>query len=190
MLSQKYSTPSAVQKYLRATNYNREESGETVRSALSAFHKGEAHCLEAALLAAAILENHGYPPLVMSLESKDNLDHVIFVFKEKSGWGSIARSRENGLHGRAPVFKNLKSLALSYFDPFIDKTGRLTAFGVTHLDESKTRWRDSRRNLWKLENYLIELQHEKLKTSNSRYEKIFREYLKTGLTVQRGQSWW
>ena len=31
--------------------------------------------------AAVILEQHGYPPTVMSLESVDGLDHVIFVYK-------------------------------------------------------------------------------------------------------------
>ena len=40
-----------------------------------------AHCLEAALFAAVVIEQHGYPPLVISFESIDELDHVIFVYQ-------------------------------------------------------------------------------------------------------------
>ena len=63
-----------------------------------------AHCLEAALAAAVILEQHGFPPLVLSFESIDELDHVIFVYQRSGRWGSIGRSRDPGLHGRKPVF--------------------------------------------------------------------------------------
>ena len=73
--------------------------------------------MEAALSAAVILEQHGYPPLVMSLESVDQLDHVIFVYRATRGWGSVARSRDPGLHGRKPVFSRPRELALSYVDP-------------------------------------------------------------------------
>ena len=33
---------------------------------------------------------HGFPPLLMSLESQDHLDHVIFVFRENGRCGSVA----------------------------------------------------------------------------------------------------
>ena len=68
-------------------------------SAASSAH-GCAHCLEAALFAAVVLEQHGYPPLVLSFESIDHLDHVIFVYQQRGRWGSVARSRDPGLHGR------------------------------------------------------------------------------------------
>ena len=59
--------------------------------------RNEAHCLEAAVAAAVILEQHGYPPLLLDLESIDLLDHVIFVFRQRGRWGSIGRSRDIGL---------------------------------------------------------------------------------------------
>src|SRR6266581_2436423 len=67
-----------------------------------------------ALFAAVVLEQHGYPPLVLSFESIDELDHVIFVYRKKGRWGSIARSRDPGLHGRKPLFATPRALALSY----------------------------------------------------------------------------
>ena len=94
---------------------------------------GTAHCLEAALSAAVILEQHGYPPLVLSFESIDRLDHVIFVYRTATGWGSVARSRDPGLHGRRPVFATPRDLALSYVDPYVDYTGRVTGYAVVDL---------------------------------------------------------
>ena len=79
--------------------------GETLRSFRGVIRHGAAHCLEAAALAAAvIMEQHGRPPLVLSFESIDGLDHVIYVYQSRGLWGSVARSRDPGLHGRRAVF--------------------------------------------------------------------------------------
>src|SRR5687768_16665964 len=93
-------TPAAVQAWLNDLPYNTEIGGETLRSFRGVVRHGTAHCLEAALAAAVILEQHHYPPLVLSFESIDLLDHVIFVYRTSTGWGSVARSRDPGLHGR------------------------------------------------------------------------------------------
>src|SRR4051812_35790949 len=85
-------TPLAVQRYLNALPYNQEPHGRaTLRSFRGVVHHECAHCLEAALFAAVVLEQHGYPPLVLSFESIDELDHVIFVYRWHGRWGSIAR---------------------------------------------------------------------------------------------------
>ena len=54
-------TPLAVQRYLNALPYNHEPpaQGETLRSFRGVVRHGAAHCLEAALAAAVILEQHG-----------------------------------------------------------------------------------------------------------------------------------
>ena len=121
-------TPLRVQGFLNRLPYNTERRGETLRSFRQVLRRGTVHCLEAALAAACILEQHGHPPLVMSLASADKLDHVIFVYRRRGRWGSVARSRDPGLHGRKPVFRSLRALAESYFDPYIDSTGRITGF--------------------------------------------------------------
>ena len=72
-------TPAGVQHFLNELPYNDEPNGATLRSFRGVDRHGAAHCLEAALAAAVILEQHGYPPLVLSFESIDELDHVIFV---------------------------------------------------------------------------------------------------------------
>jgi hypothetical protein len=126
-------TPARVQRMLSGLRYNREECGGTLRTFREVLRRDEAHCLEAALTAAVILEQHGRPPLLLSLESQDKLDHVVLVFRERGRWGSVARSRDAGLHGRRPVFRSLRHLAYSYFDPYVDNTPRIIACGLSSL---------------------------------------------------------
>src|SRR6202521_4109167 len=98
-------TPIAVQRFLNRLPYNLEPppAGATLRSFRGVVRHRSANCLEAALFAAVVLEQHGFPPLVLSFESIDELDHVIFLYRRRGRWGSVARSRDPGLHGRRPV---------------------------------------------------------------------------------------
>lgn len=170
-------TPEQVQRYLSALSYNRETDGETLCSFRASLRRGKVHCLEAALVAAAILEQHGYPPLLLSLESQDKLDHVIFPFRRNNLWGAIARSRDTALHGRRPVFRNLRQLAWSYFDPYVDTTARLTGYGLGDLSElGNYDWRFSGRNVWKVERYLQEIPHRALNSSERRYRQLLARF--------------
>ena len=111
-------TPQAVQRFLNGLKYNTEPPPDpaTLRSFRGVVRHRTAHCLEAAISAAVILEQHGFPPMVMSLESIDGLDHVIFVYRARGRWGSVARSRDPGLHCLKPVLATPRALAASYLD--------------------------------------------------------------------------
>ena len=87
-------TPLDVQRHLNRLPYNTEPppAGATLRSFRSVVRAGRANCLEAALFAATVLEQHGYPPLVISFESIDELDHVIFVYR-RAGAGDRSPAR-------------------------------------------------------------------------------------------------
>ncbi len=176
-LSKKLNSPLKVQKFLLEFKYNKKP---TMQSAYTTWKTQQAHCLEGTFLAAAILEQQGFPPLVISFESIDLLEHVIFVYRQDGLWGSIGVSRDQGLKGRKPVFKNIRALALSYCDPYIDKTGLITAYQFANLDDSKADWRRSKKNVWKTEKFLLELEHIKLKTSKKRIQKLRRSYIETG----------
>jgi len=171
-------TPAKVQRWLNALRYNTETGGETQRSFRPVARLKIAHCMEAALFAAVVLEQHGYPPLVMSLESQDWLDHVIFIYRHKTGWGSVARSRDPGLHGRKPRFRSPRALARSYGDGYVDHTGRLKGFGVANLADAMGAydWRLTTKNAWAVEQMLIDLPHRKIKTSIRRYRVLLRKY--------------
>lgn len=171
-------TPAKVQRWLNALPYNTEQGGETQHSFRPVVQLRKAHCMEAALFAAVVLEQHGYPPLVMSLESQDWLDHVIFVYRVRGRWGSVARSRDPGLHGRKPVFSSPRALARSYMDPYVDYTGRMKGFGVANLADAmgKYDWRFTGKSAWKVEQMLIDLPHQKLKSSTRRYRQLLKKY--------------
>jgi hypothetical protein len=157
--------------------YNREPDGPSLRSFRELIKYKEAHCLESAVGAAVILEQHGYPPLLLDLESHDLLDHVLFVFKHNGGWGSIGRSRDIGLHGRKPVFRSLRDLAWSYFDPFVDFSGRLKGYAVTSLYElGDYDWRFSPRKMVKIEDHLRAIRHQQLRSSDQRYQKLLSRF--------------
>ncbi|HEX2454853.1 MAG TPA: hypothetical protein VHI99_14205 [Vicinamibacterales bacterium] len=173
-------TPSAVQRYLNALPYNHEPppGRATLRSFRQVVRHGMAHCLEAALAAAVILEQHGWPPLLLSFESIDELDHVIFVYQSRGRWGSVARSRDPGLHGRRPVFRTARALALSYVEPYVDFTGRITAYAVVDLRDlmGAYDWRLSMRNVWKVERALLEYPHKPIRSSDQRIDRLREWY--------------
>jgi hypothetical protein len=172
-------TPRAVQAFLNRLPYNTEPPPDpaTLRSFRGVVRRRTAHCLEAALTAAVILEQHGYPPMVMSLESVDRLDHVVFVYRARGRWGSVARSRDPGLHGRRPVFRTLRALAQSYFDPFVDATGCLKAYGAVDLRVlGEYNWRLSDRNVWKVERLLFEIPHRPIRRSTDRVRRLRAAY--------------
>jgi hypothetical protein len=170
-------TPAAVQAFLNALPYNTERGGETLRSFRGVVRTGTAHCLEAALFAAVVLEQHGYPPLVLSFESVDLLDHVIFVYRERGRWGSVARSRDPGLHGRKPRFRTARALALSYVDPYIDYTGEVRGYAVVDMRKLGTYdWRLADTNIWKAERLLLDYPHRHIRSSRTRIARLRAQY--------------
>lgn len=172
-LISRLNTPRAVQRFLNdALDYNDEPNGVTLKSFREVVRQKNVHCLEAALFAAGVLEHHGYPPLLLSFESVDQLDHVLFIYRRGGRWGAIARSRDPGLHGRKPVFRSLRSLATSYMAPFIDDTGEITGFAPYDLRDLRgCDWRFSARNVWKVERTLLAIPHEPLRWPRARVDR-------------------
>jgi len=176
-LIQLLNTPAKVQRFFSSMPYNWESKGRTLRSFREVIRRNEVHCLEAAIGAAVILEQHGYPPLLLDVASKDLLDHVVFVFKQDGRWGSIGRSRDIGLHGRRPVFRSLRDLTWSYFDPYVDFSGRIVGYAQANLyDLGNYDWRFSSRSMRRIEDYLRALPHTPLHSSDTRYKTLLDRY--------------
>jgi len=188
-------TPPKVQRYLNALPYNTEPppGRATLRSFRGVVQHHTVHCLEAALFAATVLERHGYPPLVISFESIDELDHVIFVYQKRGRepfsvdraekgsrplfWGSVARSRDPGLHGRKPMFATPRALAASYLDTYVDLTGRIRAFTLVDLRVmGHYDWCLSDKNVWKVERMLLETPHQPLRMPEARFRAFRQRY--------------
>ncbi|HUP00050.1 MAG TPA: hypothetical protein VM737_00770 [Gemmatimonadota bacterium] len=167
-------TPRQVQRWLRSLPYNWKRTLRTFRGVVG---HGEASCLEAVLAASVVLEQHGHPPIVLDLESQDGLDHVLSLYRSRGRWGTIGKSRDPGLHGRKAVFRRIRDLAYSYVDPYVDGSGRITGYGVFHLDDlTRADWRLGEGNVQSVERALIAMPHTPMRTSDRRYEQSLRRY--------------
>jgi len=153
-------TPARIQKFIDALEY---QYADTAWSPARVLRERKGHCLEGALLAAAALRVNGYPPLIIDLEAVRDDDHVIAVYRERGLWGGIAKSNFAGLRFRAPVYRTLRELALSYFDQYYNLRGERTLraysrpVNLARLDGCH--WMTSEEDVWCVPEALIAARH-------------------------------
>lgn len=160
----KLSTPKKIQDFLETLEINFEEKGETCMSPRRALRERKAHCMEAAMLAAAALEFHGDKPLVLDLRAKKpDDDHVVAVFKRHGCWGAISKTNHAVLRYREPVYRTVRELALSYFHEYFNDDGKKTMreyslpFNLNRF--SKLDWQTSEKDLWEIPRKLDAANH-------------------------------
>lgn len=152
-------TPLKVQAWLKSLDYHMKD---TMRTLPEIIRMKSVHCLEGAIAAAAILEQHGDPPLLLDIDSKDKLGHVLLLYKRNGCYGTVGISRDIGLYGRKPAYRTIRSLVQSYAAPYIDAVAHITRYGVFDLRTLQDgRWRDSKRQVWYVEQELIRMRHHK-----------------------------
>ena len=156
-------TPIIIQRFLDALPY---QYAHTAWSPVRALRERKGHCLEGALLAAAALRLHGHPPLLMDLEAIHDDDHVIALYRERGLWGGIAKSNFAGLRFRAPIYRTLRELALSYFENYYNLRGERTLrsysvpVNLARLDSQH--WMTSEHYVWCVTDLLIAARHYSL----------------------------
>lgn len=159
-------TPEKVQAYLDALDYNTEPDGETVRSPRRVIRDRTAHCAEGAFLAAAAFRMAGRPPLLVDLEAVRDDDHVLAVYRERGLWGAVAISKFAGLRYRAPVYRTIRELALSYFEHYYnwdgERTLRAYSRPVSLARFDRIGWMIAEQDLWPVVEYLAALRHTPL----------------------------
>lgn len=160
------STPERVQTWLDGLKYNWEKDGKsTLKTFRRIVKEKNAHCLEGAVVAAAMLSQHGYKPLLLCMEARD-IDHNLFVYKKNGKWGSIAQSRDPNLRGRAPKFKTLRDLVLAYHPYYWNYWSRdetdltLRGFALVDLGRFKQDWVTANADPLYIEEYLYSLTYE------------------------------
>ncbi len=153
-------TPVRIQKFIDELTY---QYADTAMSPRRVLRERKGHCMEGALVAAAALRVHGHPPLVMDLEAVHDDDHVVALYREHGLWGGIAKSNFAGLRFRAPVYRTLRELALSYFEHFYNLRGERTlraysrAVNLARLDGKG--WMTSEDDVWCVPELLIAAKH-------------------------------
>jgi hypothetical protein len=153
-------TPVQIQKFIDALPY---QYANAVSAPQRALRERRGHCLEGALLAAAALRVNGFPPLLMDLEAVHDDDHVIALYRQSGLWGGIAKSNFAGLRFRAPIYRTLRELALSYFENYYNLRGERTLrsySGPVNLARLDSRhWMTSEEDVWCVPELLIATRH-------------------------------
>ncbi len=165
-LLRRLSTPEKVQRYLDDLTYNVESDGDTVRSPRRVMRDRTAHCAEGAFLAAAAFRVNGRPPLLVDLEADNDDDHVLAVYRERRLWGAVATSKFSGLRFRAPVYRTIRELVMSYFEDYFNWDGErsLRAYSrplsLTRFD--RIDWMTAEGDLWPVVEWLAVAHHTPL----------------------------
>ncbi len=122
-------TPRDIQAFLDGVSYSTEP---IYRCPLRVLRERLAHCFDGALFAAAILRRLGYPPLIVDLlpSARDD-EHLLAVYKREEHWGAVAKSNFVGLRFREPVYRTLRELVMSYFEPYYNVSREKTLRGYT-----------------------------------------------------------
>ncbi len=153
-------TPERIQKFVDGIEYDYAHSA---RSPERVLRERKGHCLEGAMLAAAALRVNGHAPLLMDLEAVYDDDHVVALYREHGLWGAIAKSNFAGLRFRAPVYRTLRELALSYFEHYYNLRGQRTlrsysqAVNLARLE--RLHWMTGEEDVWSVPELLIAARH-------------------------------
>ena len=160
-------TPARIQKFIDALQYQYADTAWSPRRVL---RERKGHCMEGALLAAAALRLNGHPPLLMDLEGVRDDDHVVALYRVRGLWGSIAKSNFAGLRFRAPIYRTLRELALSYFEHYYNLRGERTLrsysrpVNLKRLDSRH--WMTAEEDVWCVAELLIAARHYALFPDN------------------------
>jgi hypothetical protein len=160
------SPPWRIQQFLDSLDY--DVKGVGCRSPRRVMRERRVQCMDGALFAAAALRVQGHPPLILDLEAERDDDHVLAVYRLNGAWGAIARSNFAGLRERAPVFRTLRELVLSYFDSYFnlrrERTLKRYSRPVNLARFDRRDWMSAEEDLWYIPEHLVTLKHFPLLT--------------------------
>jgi hypothetical protein len=185
-------SPVGIQRALDAMPYHLASTAWSPRRVL---HARTAHCLEGAIFAATALHVLGHPPLLMDLEAVQDTDHVVAIFRERDHWGAIAKSNFSGLRYRAPVYRTLRELAMSYFEGYVNLRGDRTLraysrpISLARFDRTHRGWPTSDGDLWFVAEHLARVPHTPLLSARlvRGLRRVDQRSLRAGLVGYRAK---
>jgi hypothetical protein len=185
-------SPVGIQRALDRMPYHLARTAWSPRRVLE---EQTAHCLEGAIFAAAALRALDFPPLLLDLEAVQDTDHVIAVYRTQGHWGAIAKSNFSGLRFRAPVYRSLRELVMSYFEDYINLRGDRTLraysrpVNLTRFDQSHPDWMIADTDLWFIPEHLVDISHTPLlaPAMERMLSRVDRRALDAGLVGHRAK---
>ena len=162
----KLNTPRKIQDFLEELRINFDKGNDTCMSPRRVLRERKAHCVEGAMLAAAVLWFNGEKPLLLDLSAVDrDFDHVVTLFRRNGFLGAISKTNHAVLRYREPVYRTVRELALSYFHEYFDDVGRknLREYS-TPLDLRKfdVEWVVAEEDPWYIAEALCDIPHKKI----------------------------
>jgi hypothetical protein len=161
-------TPARIQEFVIGLHANFEFAGDTLRSVRGVLKHRQAHCIEAAFVAACALWLAGDPPLLMDLTAHRDSDHVVALFKRDGCWGAISKSNHVWLRWRDPVYRSLRELAMSYLHEYTSRQRKsLRSYSVpVDLRRFATgQWVTNQEDCWEVGAALCDVRHFPLLSS-------------------------
>jgi hypothetical protein len=158
-------SPEGIQTFLDRIPYHLADTAWSPRRVL---RERTAHCLEGAIFAAAALRILGHPPLILDLEAVRDTDHVLAVYRRHGAWGAIAASNYAGCRFRAPVYRSLRELAMSYFEDYYngrgERTMRTFSRPVNLARFDRRGWMTTEEPVWFIAEHLLDIPHVRVLT--------------------------
>jgi hypothetical protein len=153
-------SPAGIQRFLDNMHYHLASTAWSPRKVL---HEQTAHCLEGAIFAAAALRALGFPPLLMDMEAYRDTDHVVAIYQIGGCWGALAKSNYSGCRYREPVYRNLRELAMSYFEGYFnlarERSLRTFSRPVNLARFDRRHWMTAETHVWFIADYLCDIPH-------------------------------
>ena len=177
--------PYGIQRFLDKLPYHLADTAWSPRLVL---REETAHCLEGAIFAAAALRAIGHPPLIVDFEAEHDTDHVLALYKIDGCWGTIAKSNYTGCRYRAPVYRSLRELALSYFEVYFNLRGERTLRSFSRPVHMKRfdhlNWMTSEPPVWFIAEHLCHIAHTPVITTTQerRLTRLDKRSHAAGLT--------
>jgi hypothetical protein len=121
-------TPQRIQGWLDRAPYSTDA---VYRSPRAVMRDRRAHCVDGALFAAAALRRLGHPPQIVWITAERDDGHMLAVYRSGGLWGAVAKSNFLTLRSREPVYRTLRELMMSYFEPYFNVEGERSMRGYT-----------------------------------------------------------
>ncbi len=155
-------SPMKIQEFLDRTSYSCEEA---YRAPLRVLREKQAHCFDGAVFAAAALRRLGFPPVILEMVPNGRDDeHLLAIYRSDGYWGAVAQSNFSGLRYREPVYRTLRELVMSYFEPYYNVKRERTLRGYTRplnlRPFDRFRWELEDRALDRISNRLDEMKKQ------------------------------
>jgi hypothetical protein len=103
---------------------------------------------------------------VVDLEATRDDDHVLAVYRDRGLWGSVAISKFAGLRFRAPVYRTIRELVMSYFDDYYNWDGERTlrkfSRPVSLARFDRINWMTMEEDVWPVVEHLVKIKHTSL----------------------------